>query len=841
MQHLRPILSPRRSPRASGPWILLWPLLATLLPAPAARAAIPRPATAVSVTAKGLQPLTTVPLFRADRVDPAALAVEDGQRERQGLAPRFAIPQQTTLSPETDGLWERLDDDTLLWRLRIASAGAVSLNLGLTRYHMPRGGRLLLYPAGAPGKAIMFDDTDNAPHGQLWTPVIPTDDLVLEVVLPVKARNELDLLVGSVNVGYRTFGQALVDKSGACNVDVVCPEGDPWRNEIPAVGAISTGGSLFCTGFMVNNTAQDQTPLFMTANHCGLSSGNAASLVVYWNFESPTCGQHGGGSLAQNQSGATFLSASAASDFTLVRLDDDPDPDWRITFAGWSRSSADPTSAVCIHQPSGDEKSISFENDPLSTTDYLGTAVPGDGTHLRVTDWDVGTTEPGSSGSPLFDQDHHVVGQLHGGYAACDNDTSDWFGRFSVSWNGGGTAATRLSDWLDPDASGAMSLDTFNPWANAIRISGTGLSSSGPEGGPFAPDSSAVVLDNPTDHAIPFLITTDVDWVSPAYVRSSLAPGGTFTHRILLNSRAADLGPGIHRGTITIENLLDGLGDTTRPLTLTVGTPALAHDFPLDNDPGWTTGGQWQFGIPQGGGGQFGRPDPTAGATGENVYGYNLAGDYPNNMPEYDLTTTAIDCTHLVLTTLRFQRWLNVEQNIYDHATVCVSNDSIHWTTVWENGITLQDRTWQPVAYDISQVADNQPTVYVRWTMGPTNASWQFSGWNIDDVEIWGIDTSSAPPPVAPVDSLDLIRPNPFNVTLQLSFGLAHDGPARIDVFDLRGRRIKVLVAREFTAGFHTAQWDGRDEAGRPAPSGNYLFRLRTAWGTHTRGGTLIR
>ena len=54
-----------------------------------------------------------------------------------------------------------------------------------------------------------------------------------------------------------------------------------------------------------------------------------------------------------------------------------------------------------------------------------------------------------------------------------------------------------------------------------------------------------------------------------------------------------------------------------------------------------------RFGQPTGGGGQNGYPDPTSGHTGANVYGYNLAGDYANNMPVYALTTDALNCRDL--------------------------------------------------------------------------------------------------------------------------------------------------------------------------------------------------
>ncbi len=424
------------------------------------------PAPTALTHASQLRAQRDVPLEIAPAVDLAAVTVEDADRQALGLPPRFAIVNPVRIAPGGFGLWERVDGDTLVWRLRIAAAGAPHLNLGFTRYHMPPGGRLFVYAADLATWIRPFTDADNARHGELWTPVLRSDELVIEVTLPEAVRDELRLELGSINVGYRGFGAGKTGgvDSGPCNVDVVCPQGDAWRDEIPAVAVISIGGGLNCSGFMVNNTAQDQTPYFMTAYHCGLRSSNAASLVTYWNYETSTCGGVPDGTLDQFTSGSTFRAQYSTSDFTLVELSSDPDPSYGVTFAGWDHSGVDATSAVAIHHPSVDEKRISFENDPTTTTSYLGRTPPGDGTHVRVADWDEGTTEGGSSGSPLFDQDHQVIGQLHGGYAACGNDLDDWYGKFSVSWTGGGTSSTRLSNWLDPLGTGQDSLGTLNPY-----------------------------------------------------------------------------------------------------------------------------------------------------------------------------------------------------------------------------------------------------------------------------------------------------------------------------------------------------------------------------------------
>jgi hypothetical protein len=165
--------------------------------------------------------------------------------------------------------------------------------------------------------------------------------------------------------------------------------------------------------------------------------------------------------------------------------------------------------------------------------------------------------------------------------------------------------------------------------------------------------------------------------------------------------------------------------------------------FPMDSDPNWTTEGQWEFGVPQGAGGPQSY-DPASGYTGANVYGYNLAGNYENDMPEYSLTTSALSCALAENVTLSFWRWLGVESSIYDHAKIQVSNDDVNWTDVWVNGTgNLADSSWVYCEYDISAVADRQPTVFVRWCMGPTDFSFAYAGWNIDDVCLDG-DISDA-------------------------------------------------------------------------------------------------
>ena len=160
----------------------------------------------------------------------------------------------------------------------------------------------------------------------------------------------------------------------------------------------------------------------------------------------------------------------------------------------------------------------------------------------------------------------------------------------------------------------------------------------------------------------------------------------------------------------------------------------------MDSNPGWTTQDLWAWGTPTGGGGQYGEADPTSGYTGANVYGYNLNGDYQNSLPERHLTTPAIDCTGAFDVHLNFWRWLGVEQPLYDHAYIRVSTNGTSWTTVWENSVEVADAAWQEIDLDLSTWADDEPTVYLRWTMGITDTAWQYCGWNLDDVQLTALD-----------------------------------------------------------------------------------------------------
>jgi hypothetical protein len=180
----------------------------------------------------------------------------------------------------------------------------------------------------------------------------------------------------------------------------------------------------------------------------------------------------------------------------------------------------------------------------------------------------------------------------------------------------------------------------------------------------------------------------------------------------------------------------------------------------LDTDPEWTidNGGNahgWAFGQPTGGGGDHGNPDPTSGHTGDNVYGVNLAGDYDNSLStdQLKLESPSIDCTDMTSVQLSYWRWLGVESPAYDHARLQISVDGGAWSTVWENTATMNGGSWEQHVVDVTSEAAGHGDVRFRWTMGPTDGSFRFCGWNIDDIRVEGAVPCCVDPPEWPSGS----------------------------------------------------------------------------------------
>ncbi len=339
----------------------------------------------VSVDSSVLR-LSKVSYRKMPRVENASLIAEAERLEagRIGIPFHFAHQFDVDLDLNNSGTREILEDGSSLWRLRIISTAAEHINLGFSKFQLPEGAELWIYNAAGDHVGGPYTNSNRSKKGRLITQVIRGDEIVIEIHVPKGAPGPLEVKVGSVNHGFRAFTKPF---QGACNNDVICPEGDPWRDQISSVARFTRSGYILCSGQLLNNTMLDEKPYFLSGDHCGINAANADSVVVYWNYESPVCGQLSGGSLDQNQSGASFVASHMTSDTNLIELDQKPLPAYGVDYGGWNISDDTPQSSVSIHHPGGAVKAISFDNDPLTTVDI------GFG---GLTHWEVGNWEDGS-------------------------------------------------------------------------------------------------------------------------------------------------------------------------------------------------------------------------------------------------------------------------------------------------------------------------------------------------------------------------------------------------------------------------------------------------------------
>ncbi|HPF91597.1 MAG TPA: serine protease, partial [Flavobacteriales bacterium] len=359
--------------------------------------------------------------MRLPNVDLAQLAVEDAANDQDKSIPwRFGKNHTVSLDLDNSGSWTTLEDGTRLWRLGLECPGALSINFEFNDFRPAPAGRVFVLDQW--GGHIGAFTTANDPLGNqvLGVQAVKGSKITIEYSVPANGPRG-DLRIGQVTHGYRDlfrYARAL-GESGSCNNNVICPEGDPWRDQVRSVAMITVGGSGICTGTLINNCAQNGTPYFLTANHC--LGGGVSTWVFRFNWDSPTCTPTTNGPTNQTVSGATLLTSSAATDVALLQLNSTPPAAYNVYYSGWDRSGTTPTAQTCIHHPAGDIKKISFDNNAAGQATYGGASC------WRILNWEDGTTEPGSSGSGLWDQNGRLIGQLYGGQASCSNNVNDYF------------------------------------------------------------------------------------------------------------------------------------------------------------------------------------------------------------------------------------------------------------------------------------------------------------------------------------------------------------------------------------------------------------------------------
>lgn len=413
-------------------------------------------------------------------LDMERIQAEDKEDEKYGMPPRFGYQHIVNYDLNNSGTWYSLPNGDKLWQLEVVCPHALSVNFCYNRFWIPEGGKLFVYSKDRKQSIGAFTYKNNKGGREnirgFATGLIYGSDVVLEYYQPKEVLTDAIISIEYIVHGYRfvNFGEKSFGDAGSCMVNINCEEGQNWQNEKKAVARIIIEGAYYCSGSLINTTNLNEEPFFLTANHCIEGSGDAVDnpnldyTFFYWNYETPGCANI---SVGPNYitSGATILANNSYSDFALLRLTEDPKDISGYTpyYLGWDRSGQSGAPGVCIHHPRGDVKKISsVSSQPVSTyyTDYSNNT---NGNHWKVT-WKTtpsghGTTEGGSSGSPLLTAKYKVIGQLHGGYADCGDSISapDWYGKFNISWTGNGNNSIyrRLNCWIDSLNTGAQTME----------------------------------------------------------------------------------------------------------------------------------------------------------------------------------------------------------------------------------------------------------------------------------------------------------------------------------------------------------------------------------------------
>ncbi len=381
---------------------------------------------------------------------------------------RFARAFDVNYDYTNYGVWDTLDNGMKIWRLGIHSEGAYSINIIFNEYEVLKGVRVFIYDNEQKYIIGALTHRNNKPGRILATTPVPGDFVYIEMQVPYFINNPGMLKIARIGIGNEDFimETRLKDEwyraSEPCNVDINCLKNSQVQKVKYSVCRIVYLGNERCTGVLINNTGVNGRPLVLTAQHCLSTNFIAETAVFYFDYESPYCNGTDGSSLKSISGSRLIATTDNKLDFSLVELTEEPPFNYRPYFAGWNSLNIAPENSYSIHHPKGDVKKIAVDYDPATTEDY------GEGydanTHWLIGDWEMGTTEKGSSGGPLFNQNGAVIGTLTGGDANCALSVNDYYQKLYHSWDDYEDKSQQLKYWLDPSISGVTDIEGFDPF-----------------------------------------------------------------------------------------------------------------------------------------------------------------------------------------------------------------------------------------------------------------------------------------------------------------------------------------------------------------------------------------
>jgi hypothetical protein len=383
---------------------------------------------------------------------------------------------KTHFTPNTDDHWQSLAPGVNSWFLKLRSADAYGLALVFSSITLLPGEALYVYNQNTVHGP--YTAADIPPSGVLPVDFVNGDEVVIEYDVPVASKRHGSWAIERVSHAFRDLfgsgGRATKENAAARTASecYICLQNESLDNQRRATVKLTVfydSTVKICTGTLMNNTARDNRPYVLTAQHCVTGQFDADRTIFAFGFEDIDCV---GFTQREDQTlyGSRLRASVFENDFSLLELHAVPPPEFHPYYAGWDISDQYRDAVTCVHHPQGGAKEVSVSNGAVVTSNFDDGASRAPLAFWNVKQWDVGATEGGSSGAALFNKNSEVIGTLSGGSSACGTPYNDYFGKLSVSWQALPEQEHQLKYWLDPVLSGTQSLTGKDPYEDSTAL-----------------------------------------------------------------------------------------------------------------------------------------------------------------------------------------------------------------------------------------------------------------------------------------------------------------------------------------------------------------------------------
>jgi len=300
-----------------------------------------------------------------------------------------------------------------------------------------------------------------------------------------------------------------------------------------------------------------------------------------------------------------------------------------------------------------------------------------------------------------------------------------------------------------------------------------------------------------------------------------------------LSSKTLDFAPWLvdREGDLDLEIAILGIEGDAHPennvLEETLEIETLVDGFWADFKPIWDIEG-------------WGLTDMTGYTDGWSMQGSGGVTPYPPNQDNRLTFLPGVNVGGLTTFAIKYYALYQLEDGA-DFGSFEISPDRSTWTVLEE--YTGTDLSWHRHTLDLTDYCGTAgDSLWFRFRFTSDDAGGAL-GYFVDQISFLVPELASRrETAIRPADLfLAPNMPNPFNPSTNLRYRLPTAGPVHLDVFDLRGRRIRQLFNGSREPGWHQLSWDGRNDSGLEASAGIYVLRLSSAQRTMSRKMLLIR